>query len=196
MTAFGTANGNISFVAFANMIADMWNEAHEDIPFYQEGSANSDVSYPVIVWKNAGRSPVVEETGHRKKLIETVTDEFGEYAYTKRIGVTRNTFRVTVKATDPDVADQIIEMLEDFVEEVTGALMKLGIKRVMYAGRVDLDPTKDQGKTLNHRRSEWVVHEQRTTVVKESTIQEVEMRLRAVTEEREGEDFITSSVSR
>lgn len=188
-----TMNGTLRFDEFAELVSSMFREAHPNIAFYQEGSPVDDVVYPVIVWRNAERTPATSETGTRPKLIETLHDDATGAAYTRRIRVTRNVFRLTVKAENPEQASQIADLVEDFVEEVTGALMKMGIKRIIYAGRHDLDVESDNGKTVNRRLIEWVVHEERATVIKESTIEKVEMLLKAVTEEGEGEEYVSSS---
>jgi hypothetical protein len=189
---FSTADGNLSFTQVANLISSMFKEAHEGINFYQEGDPVTDVSYPTVVWRNAERLPAVEETGHRPKTVEIVRSKDGQ-GYTRKISVTRNVLRMTVKAETPAEATRVAEVLEGFVEEIIGALMKLGIKRVYYAGSKDLDPEKTTGKTISRRMLEWVIYEERSIIVKDSTIEKVELFLKTVTEEGEGEDFVSSS---
>lgn len=129
------AEGNLSYLGFIRALEYIWSEAHPEIPFYATGSKTYP-KYPCIVYSLELRRthPDEPKMKHRETIPGDITNPYDTIVYGQRFQNIVN-FAVLTES-DPAVAEELIEIFEDFMAEFIPVFKKLGLSEIIYDRRV------------------------------------------------------------
>lgn len=125
------AEGNLSYLQFIALVEYLWEKSHPDIPVVPTQSPK-DLNLPVIVYGLEIRRAMVNEP--KMRLREEVINDGGQ-SYLIHGQRFENIVTFSVVETDPKMADEIIEVFEDFMLEFTPVFKRLGVSEFVYARR-------------------------------------------------------------
>lgn len=149
------ADGNLSYLDFIRVVERVWTGAHPNIPIYAMGT-NSFAKYPCIVYSLEMRRPHPDEPKKRRREeIPTHKDEEAIIIDAQRF---QNLVTFTVfTEQDPQVAEELIEVFEDFMMEFTPLYKRLGISEFVYSRRMPDSGENRQGIDVITRTIAYLV---------------------------------------
>lgn len=134
------ADRNLSYREFIRLVRSLWEEAHPDVPI-RATQGKKFAKYPVIVYALEDRQTHSDEPKFRYREHIRTEDDNDLVIWGQRF---RNIVSFTViTETDPELAEQIIELFEDFMSEYTPVFKRLGASEFIYARRL---PDNDQNR--------------------------------------------------
>lgn len=129
------AQGNLSYLDFIRLLVELWTEANPQIPMYATGTMMETVGYPVMLYKLEMRRPFENEP--KAKQREKYRTPSGEDEITVFGQRFNNSIVFTVYTQDdPQAAEEIIEMFEDFMIEYIPIFKQLGLSDIFYGQRL------------------------------------------------------------
>jgi hypothetical protein len=136
------ASGNLTFREMIALIQELWNEGQPDIPLLPTQGKNF-AKYPCIVYGIENKTTANSDDKRRHR--EFVKDQTTGQIYRVVGQVFNHIISFTViTENEPDLAEAIMELFEDFMEEITPVLQKLGISNIWYGRRLsDSDENRD-----------------------------------------------------
>lgn len=149
------AEGNITYLDFIRLVKEMWAEVHPDIPIWPtQGSQYAQ--YPCIVYGLETRTTFQNESKKRYREERKQTSEGkNTLIYGQRF---QNIIRFSViTKKDPDLAEIIIELFEDFMENYTPVFKRLGVSDFFYARREPDDEGTRSGDDVSIRSVSYLV---------------------------------------
>lgn len=148
------AGGNLTYLEFISLVKRLWAVAHPDVPIVPSG--NSDpAKYPCIVYSLQLRKPHPNEPKVRYR--ETLTGENGAPFV---IGGQRFQNIINFSAvteSNPELAEEVIEIFEDFMLEFTPVMKELGASELVYARRLPDDEENRAGAGVVKRTVAYMV---------------------------------------
>lgn len=128
------AEGNLNYLEFIGLVKYLWEEAHPDIDL-QPTQANEYTKYPLITYGLELRKTFADEpkSRYREQIVQEDEDE-NYIIYGQRF---TNLIRFTViTRNEPELCDQIIELFEEFMDEMTPVFKRLGVSEFTYGRRL------------------------------------------------------------
>lgn len=137
------AGSGIGYIELIQAIEYIWSESHPEIPMYAMGLETYPV-YPCIIYNLDRRITFRDETKPRQReMIMTPEGEKGLSIFGQRFD---NLISFTaVTKSDAQLAEQIIEVFEDFLLEFTPVFKQLGVSEMVYHQRMT-----DAGENRNN----------------------------------------------
>lgn len=150
------ARGNLNYIQFLQVLQKMWVDGHPDIPLVAQGGKEFS-SYPVITYRLDLRKPIQNEP--KPKLREHVITAPGEPDVLIMGQRFQNIITFTAFTNDnPQLAEEIIEVFEDFMIEFTPIFKELGVSDLFYARRLpDTDGSRGRGLGIVERSVSYMV---------------------------------------
>lgn len=139
------ARGNLGYIQFLQLLQKMWSDAHPEVPLVAQGGKEFS-DYPVITYRLDLRKPLANEPKFRyREQVITAPGEPNLIIFGQRF---QNVVTFTAWTNDdPYLADELIEVFEDFMMEFTPVFKKLGLSEILYARRLP-DENGARGKGL------------------------------------------------
>jgi hypothetical protein len=176
---FQTADGNLTFEEFGELVSRVWLEAYPSVPMYPFGTASEDIDYPVITWRNAGRLP----SGRKKSMtIEEFNDVEG-VPRTKKMREFNVLFEVRISAETPKEANQIVIAFIRFMEQYAGSFKRQGIAEVLFEEQTPDTTERVDGRLISYRTIQYRIFEQLISVETGRTIDVAEIYAHIMSEE-------------
>lgn len=149
------ADGNLSYIDFIRVVERVWSNAHPGIPMYATGTKSFAV-YPCIVYGLEMRRPHPDEPKKRRREeIATHKDENAIIIDAQRF---QNLVTFTVfTEQNPQVAEELIEVFEDFMMEFTPLFKRLGVSEFVYSRRMPDGGENRQGVDVITRTVAYLV---------------------------------------
>jgi hypothetical protein len=139
------ASGNLGYIQFLQVLQKIWIDAHPDIPLVAEGGKEYE-TYPIITYRLDLRRPLQDEP--KPKLREQVFTVPGEPNIIIKGQRFQNIVTFTVITnSNPILAEEVVEVFENFIIEFTSVFKFLGLSEIVYARRLP-DQTGSRGKGL------------------------------------------------
>lgn len=136
------AAGGLTYLEFIKAVDYLWGESHPDIPFFAMSGKQLE-RMPAIIYHLQMRKPHPQEPKlkYREEII-TPPDQDAMHLYGQRF---QNIVNFTVVTeNDPETAELIIEVFEDFMLEMTPHFKEVGVSELVYARRL---PDSEETKT-------------------------------------------------
>lgn len=175
---FQTADGNLSFSEYGELVSRIWLEAYPSVPMYPYGTPSDDVKYPNITWRCITRRRQ-EGAGIKSRVIDEFTDDNG-VTRTRKSGFYRCVVEYRVASNSPKEANQIIDVFERFMEQYAGDFKRAGVREIVYVERKTDEYERVDGKVLNYRSSQYEVHEETVFIESGPLIERIELEVRAI----------------
>lgn len=177
------AKGNLSYLDFLRLLGRMWLDAHPDIPFVAQTGKEFPV-YPVIGYRQDLTKPhPVEPKPRYREEIATATGE-------PAIIIAAQRFQMVITFTiytqeNPQLAEEILEVFELFILEMTPVFKELGASELVYARR--LPDTSDQRPNISvvERSVSYMLTIEKSTVTTVAKLEQVLIDARVFMEEAE-----------
>lgn len=125
------ADRNLTYLQFIALVKYLWAKAHPDIPI-KPTQPLEEADLPVIIYGIEIRRPMSNEP--KMRFREQVINKGGQ-SYLIHGQRFQNIVSFSVIHTDPMMADQIIEVFEDFMLEYTPVFKQLGASEFVYSRR-------------------------------------------------------------
>lgn len=133
------AEGNLTYLGFIRVLEYMWKEAYPDIPLYATGLDTYPV-YPCIIYRLDLRKTHSNEPKQRHREMIHRPDEQTDIQVLAQRFQNIVTFCVYTQ-TNAQLAEEIIEIFEDFMIEYIPVFKQLGLSEIIYYKR---DPDTGQ----------------------------------------------------
>ena len=172
----GRHEGNLSYIQMIHLIRDLWEETMPDIPL-RPVQGPKFAHYPVIVHAIEVKVPTKEDT--KKRIREYIKNPQTGQMYQIKGQRFRHivTFKVITK-DEPDLAEQIMERFEDFMDEITPVLKELGVSEIFY-GRRQPDSTENRtGEDTTARKVAYEIYLEKVTQTPVDTLDDILIRAR------------------
>lgn len=189
------AEGNLRYLDFIRLVQYLWEQGHPEVPI-KAVQSKSFTQYPVITYALNQRKTAQNEPKPRYR--DNPIDESGQmYLITGQ--KFENVIQFTViTSNDPELAEHIIEIFEDFMLEYTPVFKRLGVSEFMYVRRLpDAEQTKATTDTET-RAVAYMMIEERLRQISVDRFKEIIINARLYMKEtgpefvvNDSEDFIT-----
>lgn len=128
------ANGNLTYREFIAMVSKFWNERVPDVPLIPYQGKNF-ARTPAIVYSLEVKTPIPNDRKkhHREFITNPATDQM--YRITGQRFKHIVTFRV-VTANEPELAEEILESFEFYMDEMTAVYKENGLSEIVYGRRL------------------------------------------------------------
>lgn len=164
------AEGNIRYLDFIRLIQKMWLEIHPDIPI-KPVQSKTFVKYPMMTYSLQNRRPFTNEP--KPRLREQIVNKDGEL-YVINGQRFENTIVFTVYTQeDPELAEAIIELFEEFMSTYTGVFKRLGVSEFVYVRRLPDSEQTRQDQDMETRAVAYMMTEERNTQMKVERLEEI-----------------------
>jgi hypothetical protein len=191
----GRAEGNLTYTEMIRVIRALWEEALPDIPLRPVQGPKFSM-YPVIVHGIEVKVP--EKADTKKRIREYIKNPETGQMY--QIKAQRFRYIVTFKViteNEPDLAEDIMERFEDFMDEITPALKELGVSEIFY-GRRQPDSTENRsGEDTTARKVAYEIYLEKVYQIPVAEFEDITIRARVHLERNRnlftgtaGDDFI------
>lgn len=176
------AKGNLTFLEFIRVLEHLWSEVHPDIPFYAMGG-DSYAHYPCIVYSLQMRKTLQSEP--KMRFREQITGS-GSKSYLIMGQRFQNliNFAATTES-DPRMAEEVIEVFEDFVLEYVPLFKELGVSEMVYARRMPDDEQNRPGQGVAMRTVCFLVTLEKVIQTEVGKLDSVLARVRTMLESGE-----------
>jgi len=152
------ASGNLSYLEFIAVVKSLWENAYPDIKI-KPTQSGTYADYPVIVYGLELRKAHTSEPKPRTRTTQTNKDVvvFGQrfqniVSFTviteSSAGAQQGS---TVRYSGPEVADNIMEIFEDFMLEHTPVFKRLGASEFVYSRRLSDSEENRDSTDINKR---------------------------------------------
>jgi hypothetical protein len=158
------ADGNLGYLDFIRMVETLWRESHPEIPFLAKGGPQETI-YPAILYSLQLRKAHPSEPKPRyREEVKGSPDEDAIIICAQRF---QNVVNFSVVDKDPRMAEELIEVFEDFMLEFIPVFKERGISELVYARRLPDDEERRPGEDVVWRTVAYLVTTEklRTTTV-------------------------------
>lgn len=169
------ASGNLSYLDFIRMVEQVWSESHPDIPFIAAG-LSVDSKYPSIVYSIANRVPHPNEPKPRQRELPIQEDDSEDMLiiYAQRfVNFVKFTVVDRVEPNGAQVAEELIEVFEDFMQTYMDLFKQKGLSDISYERRLGDDEEARQGEGVVTRQVVYRVTTEKIIHVRESLLKSV-----------------------
>jgi hypothetical protein len=168
-----TAQGNLTYLQFIDLIDSLWSKAYPDIkflPFSAGNIYNKELGY-VIYSLETRRT----HNNNNKPRVHNVVDHPTEpdkklIIYTQSFD---NIVNFTCVHKNPRVAEELVEAFENFMLEVTPIFIKFGIEHFFYNRRMPDEHETRVGEDIASRTVNYLVVTQKIVYVDAKKLEEV-----------------------
>ncbi len=163
MNPYMRSGGNLSYIQFIQLVQKMWIDAHPDVPLVAT-SGKEFSSYPVITYRLDQRQPMQAEP--KPKVREEIQTGPGQ----KNIRITAQRFHSIITFTvftndNPYLAEEIIEVFENFMMEFTWVFKLLGLSEILYSRRLpDSGGERGRGLGIAERSVSYMITTEKVAV--------------------------------
>ena len=166
------ARGNLNYIQFLKVLQKMWFDGHPDVPLVAQGGKEFS-KYPVMTYRLDLRKPVQNEP--KPKLREHVITSPGEPDLLIMGQRFLNIITFTAFTNEnPQLAEELIEVFEDFMIEFTPVFKELGVSDLLYARRLpDTDGSRGKGLGIVERSVSYAVTTEKVIVTSKDKLESV-----------------------
>ena len=166
------AKGNLGYITFLQLLQKMWTDAHPDIPLVAEGGKQFP-EYPIISYRLDNRKPIQNEPKPRYR--EEIFNAPGESNLLIAGQRFQNLVTFTVYSNDnPYLAEEIVEVFENFMFQFTPVFKALGLSDILYARRLpDTDGSRGKGLGIVERSVSYLITIEKVIVMKKPQLEQV-----------------------
>jgi hypothetical protein len=193
------ADGSLTYPQFCVAVTTAWGKAHPDIPMLAIGAKNWDTKFPCVTFHLQLRKPAEETPRMRRtenfqvegtvRTVNGITEVVTKDIVTYRMNFD-NQVIFTVHSTQDDggveMADQLAEEFESFMQLHTGLFMNLGAKGLRFFRRFhDENLLAEFSKVTIKRFLAYTLYTQRVTSTTQPQLKELETEIRVRLESNE-----------
>lgn len=156
------ARGHLTYLQYIRLVKNMWEKSNPQVPLVSTGDRENAV-YPSIL--HALDLRTTRENEPKPRFRETIEDGdnntyviFGQ-RFDNIVSFT------AITESDPELADEIIESFEDFMQGLIPALKQAGISELVYNRRYPDTETDRTGKGIVSRSVSYRVTTEKVTSV-------------------------------
>lgn len=166
------AQGNLNYIQFLQLLQKMWLDSHPDVPLVAQGGKEFS-TYPVMTYRLDLRRTLQNEP--KPRMREQVITSPGE----QNLVIFGQRFQNVVTFTaftnsNPQLAEELIEVFEDFIIEFTPVFKALGLSELLYARRLpDTDGARGKGLGIVERSVSYMVTTEKVIVTRKDKIDQV-----------------------
>lgn len=174
------ARGNLTYLDFIRLVEYLWSEAHPDIPFFATGGEQY-AKYPCIVYGLELRKTHSSEPKpkYREEII-TGAGEDGVIVGGQRFQNVVSFSAVT--ETDPRLAEELIEVFEDFIMEFTPVFKELGLSEIIYNRRFSDSEENRPGQGIVKRTVSYMITTEKIILTYSKKLNSILVRARTFLE--------------
>ena len=176
------SQGNLSFIQFLQLLQKMWIDAHPDIPLVAQGGKEFS-SYPVMTYRLDQRQAMQGEP--KPKIREEIVTAPGE----SNLLIFGQRFHSVVTFTvytneNPYLAEEIIEVFENFMMEFTWVFKALGLSEILYSRRLpDSDGQRGKGLGIVEKSVSYMITTEKVIVTERQKLEQVLIDARVFVED-------------
>ena len=164
------SSGNLTYLEFVTLVKEMWESVNPDIPIVPTQGKNF-AQYPCISYGLEYRKTVANESKPKIRP-QFLSPEYNDQIIRGQRYENYVSFMVHTEA-DPYLADSIIEMFEDFMQEYIGVFKELGLSEILYARRLSDRESNRESVDICVRTVAYLVTTEKVTVKKYDLISKV-----------------------
>lgn len=176
------AQGNLNYIQFLQLLQKMWLDAHPDVPLVAQGGKEFS-KYPVMTYRLDLRRTIQNEP--KPRMREQIITSPGE----QNLIIFGQRFQNVVTFTaftnsNPQLAEELIEVFEDFMIEFTPVFKALGLSELLYARRLpDTDGSRGKGLGIVERSVSYMVTTEKVIVTRKDKIEQIIIDARTFVED-------------
>lgn len=172
------AEGNLDYLQFIALLQGIWAEAHPDIPI-KPTQSKTFVKYPVIVYGLQLRKPMNVEPKQRYREEISRPDEETNIIINAQRFENVISFEVRTQG-NPEMAEAIIEVFEDFMQEYTPVFKRLGVSDLFYMRRTPDGEETRRDEDVEVRTVAYMVTLEKIRVTESRKLKELTVRARTM----------------
>lgn len=163
------STGNLTYLEFVRLVIRLWREAHPEIPIFPMSGDNA-AKYPCIIYSLAQRQFHPSDPKPKPREVRYQGSE-AEMIMGQRFQNVVHFSAIT--ENDPILAEELIEVFEDFMMEYTGVFKELGLSDLMYSRRLEDDSFTRPGMGVSARTVAYLVTTEKIIKTKHARLNEV-----------------------
>lgn len=174
------AEGNLTYLEFIRLVEHFWSNAHPDIPIVPAGDQDP-ATYPSIIYGVEMRK--THPTEPKSRYRETVINDDGRSVIVQGHRFQNIVSFAVVTKSDPRLAEEIVEIFEDFMLEHIPHLKRLGLSELVYARRLSDNEENRSGAGMVRRTVTFLVTTEKVLYTDVDRIQQIMIDARIFLEE-------------
>lgn len=165
------ASGNLTYREFISLVTELWHERVPDVPLFPI-QGKRFAQYPCIVYGIEVKTTMKDEV--KKRHREYVTNPHTGQLYK----ITGQRFKLLVSfavitENEPELAEEIMEAFEDFMDETTAVYKKLGLSEIRYGRRLPDSTENRESEDITRRSVVFEVYIERVRQVPVDQLNEI-----------------------
>lgn len=183
------ARGSMGYLKFARLVTNLWAEAHPDIPILPTGGAQ-DADYPCILYGLELRQ--THRSDPKMRIRETIHDDGKAYIVSGQRFQNVVSFEI-VTEKNPVLAEEIIEVFEDFMLEMTPVFKEAGASEFVYSRRYADDEEGRAGTGVTTRKVSYLLTTEKVVSVETEKLESILLRAVSLASSPHASDIQTDS---
>jgi len=164
------AGDGMNYREFLAVLKHLWELAHPDVPM-KPTQTPGFATYPVIVHSLELRKAHPSEP--KKRFRENITSSSGDIYSIWGQRFQNLVMFSAVTRSDPELASEIIEEFQSFMEEHTGTLKELGVSEIVFSRRMPDNSRKRSSEDIAEKSIAYLVTIETVSYVQESKLESI-----------------------
>lgn len=169
------ARGNLTYIQFIKLVKNLWAQAHPDIPIIPTGDDERAV-YPSIMYGLELRKSHASDPKMRFREMVYDADKQPYLVSGQKFDNVVSFTAITEK--EPELAEEVIEVFEDFMIEMTPIFKEMGVSEILYSRRYADSEESRAGEGVVKRKVAYLVRLEKIVSVKKETINNILIQAR------------------